>query len=482
MKPQKMFDVRVRFAPSPTGFLHIGGLHTVLYNFLFARHHGGVFILRIEDTDRTRVVPGGAENILKTLEWAGLKWDEGPYIQSERLEIYRKHAKELVEKGSAYYCFCTPDRLLAMRQEQEARKQPPMYDETCRSISAAEAVSRAGEGTASVIRLKIPEDGETIFTDIVHDEIRFKNQFIDDQILLKSDGYPTYHLANVVDDHLMEITHVIRGDEWLPSTPKHVLLYKAFGWELPQFAHLPLLLNADRSKLSKRTGDVAVEEYAKKGYLPEALVNFVALLSWNPSAEREVYKLDELIKEFDLKRINKTGAVVNFEKLRWLNGEYIRSQNLDELLENVKPYLKEAWVRSSSQEYLKAVLALAKDRLQIFGEINDLVEFFFETPKYEVELLRWKKMTNEMLISNLSLTLKELEAVAHSSWTKEELEHILKAMILREGCQTGEVLWPLRVALTGREASPGPFEVAGVLGKQETMMRIESAIQKARLL
>lgn len=470
--------VRVRFAPSPTGFLHIGGLRTALYNFLFAKHHGGVFLLRIEDTDRTRLVPGGLENILKTLEWAGIKWDEGPYIQSERLELYRQYAKELVEKGSAYYCFCTPERLEAMRQEQAARKEPPMYDKTCRQFSAREAEKKVGEGSAAVIRLKIPEGGETFFTDIIHGEVRFKNSVIDDQVLLKSDSYPTYHLANVVDDHLMDVTHVIRGDEWLPSTPKHILLYKAFGWTSPEFAHLPLLLNQDRSKLSKRTGDVAVEEYAKKGYLSEALINFVALLGWNPSAEQEIYTLEELIKKFDLKRVNKNGAVVNFEKLRWLNGQYIRKLDPEKLLNQVVEFLPAEWPRRTDRAYLRAVLQVVGERLEILDDFAELAAFFFVEPDYDVELLRWKKMDNVAVAVSLKLGAKELEGVGESEWTKEALEQILKAMIAREGRLTGEMLWPLRAALTGREASPGPFEVAAVLGKKETLARLDTAIGK----
>lgn len=487
--------VRVRFAPSPTGFLHIGGLRTALYNFLYARRHGGKFILRIEDTDQTRVVPGGLENILKTLQWAGLTWDEGPYIQSERFELYKKHAALLVEKESAYYCFCTPERLEAMRKAQIEAKQPPKYDGNCRELANDARAEELRKGTPHVIRLRVPEGGETLVTDIIHDEVRFENKLIDDAVLLKSDGFPTYHLANVVDDHLMEITHVIRGDEWLPSTPKHVLLYRAFGWQEPAFAHLPLLLNPDRSKLSKRTGDVAVEEYIAKGYLPEALVNFVALLGWNPRADQEIYTIQELTDTFALEHVNKGGAVVNFEKLRWLNGEYIRRMELPRLTTLLIPWFAEAKLLMKDESdrfiapglgeevsltYLQGVVSLARDRLTILGEIKELVEYFFvRVPVYDGALLRWKKMTKDDVHTRLTRLLSLLSDLPEDEWTKEKLEAAIKEIVTKEKLGVGETLWPLRVALTGREASPGPFEVAHVLGKTRTIERLTSAIKKA---
>ncbi len=500
--------VRVRFAPSPTGFLHIGGLRTALYNFLFVKRHGGTFTVRIEDTDRTRLVEGGIENILKTLAWAGLDWDEGPYldvhgkvfekgnkgpyIQSARLDLYKKYALELVEKGSAYYCFCTSKRLDAMRKEQEERKEPPRYDKTCAHISHDETQSYLASGSPYVIRLNVPASGETVISDIIHGDVHFKNELIDDQVLMKSDGFPTYHLANVVDDHLMEITHVIRGDEWLPSTPKHILLYNAFGWKPPQFAHLPLLLNADRSKLSKRTGDVAVEEYKNKGYLPEALVNFVALLGWNPSGDREVYTPDDLAHSFALEKINKGGAVVNFEKLNWLNGEYIKKLDAAALVEKAIPFLiKDGLLLPEEgsgaytavglgcevdQSYLERALELARERLEKLEDVSTLVAFLFTRETYDPNTLVWKKMTPETTRDRLCAVRSVLEIVSHDAWTKESLERILKEAIVRDALGTGETLWPLRVALTGRAMSPGPFEVAAVLGKEETLARIDSAL------
>ncbi len=488
--------VRVRFAPSPTGFLHLGGLRTALYNFLYAKRHGGKFILRIEDTDQTRVVPGGLENILKTLKWAGLTWDDGPYIQSERLKLYKEYAAKLVEKGSAYYCFCSSEHLEEMRKKQMAAKQPSMYNGNCRELTSAFREQAREKGTPHVIRLRVPRDGETVVREVIHGEVRFANKLIDDAVLLKSDGFPTYHLANVVDDHLMEITHVIRGDEWLPSTPKHVLLYRAFGWQEPAFAHLPLLLNPDRSKLSKRTGDVAVEEYIAKGYLPEALINFVALLGWNPRADQEMYTIQELTDTFALERVNTTGAVVNFEKLRWLNSEYIRRMPLADLVRALVPWMKEAGQieeakpdqffatglgEEVSWSYLEGVVSLARDRLSVLGEIKDLTEYFFvRMPTYEATLLKWKKMTKEDVVTHLERVRSFFAGLDAAEWRVERIEPLLKEIIAVEELGVGETLWPLRVALTGREASPGPFEVAGALGKTLVMERIESALELAQ--
>ncbi|MFA5091995.1 MAG: glutamate--tRNA ligase, partial [Candidatus Paceibacterota bacterium] len=346
--------IRVRFAPSPTGFLHVGGLRTALYSELFARKNGGVFILRIEDTDQARTVEGGIENIIRTLDWADIHTDEGPYldkrgklrekgdcgpyIQSQRLDIYRKYADELLANGRAYRCFCSEETLAAMREKQQADGGRTMYDGRCCGLPEAAVAEELRKGTPHVVRLRVPDEGVTAFDDEIRGRVEFANEQIDDQVLLKSDGFPTYHLANVVDDHLMGVTHVIRGEEWCPSTPKHILLYEAFGWRAPVFAHVPLLLNPDKSKLSKRQGDVAVEDYRGKGYLPEALVNFIALLGWNPSADREIYAKEELTAEFDLRKINKGGAVFNIEKLDWMNGEYIKKMSDGDLAEAALPF------------------------------------------------------------------------------------------------------------------------------------------------
>lgn len=466
--------VRVRFAPSPTGFLHIGSLRTALYDYLFAKKYGGEFILRIEDTDRTRLVEGGMESITRTLEWAGIKWDEGPYAQSERLDIYKKYAEQLLKNGSAYACTCSPERLEQVRQEQIARKEMPRYDRKCRYTEIGSPLQQRSN-LPHVIRLKIPEQGSTTFRDIIRGEVAFENALIDDQVLLKSDGFPTYHLANVVDDHLMKITHVIRGEEWLSSTPKHVLLYKAFKWRLPQFAHLPLLLNADHSKLSKRQGDVAVEDYIKKGYLPEALLNFVALLGFNPRADKELYTVDELIGEFDLTKVNKAGAVVNFEKLDWMNGQYIRQKSLDELVELALPYLG-----VENRELAKKILALERERLKKLSDLKEATEFFFvEQPRYEPGVLVWKKMAKKDVANNLE-GLREFLQQYSSAWEASTLEAQIKAWITKTGRGVGETLWPMRVALSGRAASPPPFEITEILGKARTLARLEYAIKVAK--
>jgi glutamyl-tRNA synthetase len=500
--------VRVRFAPSPTGFLHIGGLRTALYNYLFAKHNGGDFILRIEDTDRSRFVEGGTENIIRTLAWAGLEYNEGPYledgtvkqkgeygpyVQSERLEIYKKYAKELLKKDRAYYCFCTPERLEEVRQEQMAKKQPTMYDGHCKNLPKAEIKRLLDEGRPYVVRLNVPDEGVTIFKDLIRGEVKFKNQLIDDQVLLKSDGYPTYHLANVIDDHLMKITHVIRAEEWLSSTPKHILLYEAFGWISPQFAHLPLLLNSDRSKLSKRQGDVAVEDYAKKGYLRDALINFIALLGFNPSASQEIYITEELIEKFDLSKVNKTGAIFNIEKLDWLNNHYIKQTKDDDLFDLCEPYLEAANLISKkgkkiivtatkteiNKKSLLAIMALTKERLSKFDDIVYESRFFFEeTLDYPKDLLAWKDAPPAVTKKILTALLKFLFKLPDVDFERKRLEEKIIDYIKKEKFKNGDILWPMRVALSGRNKSPGPFEIAAILGKDAVLKRIKRAIEK----
>ncbi len=493
--------VRVRFAPSPTGFLHIGGLRTALYNYLFAKRNKGDFILRIEDTDRERLVLGGVENIINTLKRCGLEYDEGPekggkhgpYIQSERLPIYKKYVEELLEKGAAYYCFCTAEELAREREEQKQSELPTKYSGKCAGLIKSEVARRLLEKMPRVVRLKVPEKGTTVFNDLVYGKIEVENKNIDHQVLLKSDGYPTYHLANIVDDHLMQISHVIRGEEWLPSTPKHVLLYQAFGWESPQFAHLPLLLNPDRSKLSKRQGDVAVEDFLAKGYLPEAIINFVALLGWNPKGDQEIYELDDLIKYFDLTGINKSGAILNQEKLYWINGEYIRQKSLRELTDLCLTYFVEANLVKEEfgkfliiatgeiveRSYLEAAVALERERLKRLDEIPQLAAFLFvETLDYPAGDLVWKKSNAEAAKNNLAFLLEHLMALDKKYFFKDKLEKNIKKWLEEKGLATGDVLWPMRVALSGLRASPSPFDIAEVLGKEKTIKRITDAIKK----
>lgn len=479
--------IRVRFAPSPTGFLHIGGLRTALYNYLFARKNKGIFMLRIEDTDAERTVPGALENILHTLKICGLKYQGKPIIQSKRLAIYKKYAEELVKMGKAYYCFCAPQRLEQLRKDQAERGQPTMYDGHCRNKPRQDKTQKF------VIRLKVPREGMTEFDDIIHGRVQFENKLIDDQILLKSDGYPTYHLANIVDDHLMKITHVIRGEEWLPSTPKHVLLYQALGWELPQFSHLPLLLNPDRSKLSKRAGDVAAEDYLNNGYLPEALLNFIALLGGNPTADQEIFSLKELEKIFALEKINKSGAVFNLEKLDWLNGYYIRQKSLIDLTKLCIPYLiKSNLICQVKKQYhiaqtdenivfaqLKQIVGAERERLKKLADLPATTEFFFKDPSYEAQLLSWKGAGMEKIKGNLIALREFLSNLSEKDFQNEKkIEDKIKKFIEEKNLGVGETLWPMRVALSGRSASPSPFTIAAILGKEKTLSRIDVAIKK----
>ncbi len=490
--------IRTRMAPSPTGFLHVGGLRTALFSYLFAKKNEGKFILRIEDTDRQRTVEGALENIVQSLSdfniqadegpyWEGsvkVRGDFGPYLQSERLPIYAKHAQELINKKAAYYCFCTQQRLEELRKSQEAQKVPPKYDKHCLNLSAAEVESKLGEKQSYVVRLNVPANEKIIFEDAVHGKIEISSNDVDDQVLLKSDGFPTYHLAVVVDDHLMEVSHVIRGDEWIPSTPKHIILYKAFGWEIPIFVHLPLLLSKSRKKLSKRDGDVAVKDFLAQGYLPEALLNFVALLGWNPKTEQEIFDLPELVASFELEKINKSGAVFDLEKLDWINGMYIRKISTEELLEKLRPYLIQAGfnLEKYSKDYLLKVVQIEKERLKKLSEIGDRVKYFFSEPVYEKELLVWRKADAQdakIKLSQLMALFNTVEDIKLKD--AKELEAFLKSYIAENKYDVGSVLWPLRVALSGLQASPGPFEIIEVFSllenpKELIQKRLEYAI------
>lgn len=473
--------VRVRFAPSPTGYVHVGSLRTALYCFLFARHHGGVNILRIEDTDRSRYVEGAVENILRAMEWAGITFDEGPitggscgpYVQSERTEIYREHANTLIASGHAYPCFCTAERLDQVRKAQQSAGIPPMYDRLCRNLTKEESDRRIASGEPHVVRLRVPIGELVRFNDIIRGDIEFDSKTIDDQVLLKSDGFPTYHLANIVDDHLMQITHVIRGEEWLSSTPKHVLLYAAFGWEPPKFAHLPLLLNADRSKLSKRQGDVAVEDYRDKGYLPDALLNFVALLGWNPSASEEIFTIHELIRDFDLARVNKAGAVFNREKLDWMNAEYVRRKSPEELLPLVRP-LAEDRKFIVSDEYLLTVIRAMQERVRTLPDFVDFASYFF-VPPTEYEEKYKSKHWNAEAKERLAEILPRFEAA--EKWDHDTLEAIVRTYAEEKSISAGKLIHPIRLAVTGRGMGPGLFELLHVIGKPECLRRIRLALE-----
>ena len=483
--------IRTRFAPSPTGYLHVGGLRTALYSYLFAKKNKGKFLLRIEDTDRERYVADGVANILKSLYWAEVVPDEGvvlekeeitqkgkngPYVQSERLDIYKKHAEQLLAGDHAYFCFCTPERLTQLREQQTAKKMPTGYDGHCLSVDPEEAKKRAASGERSVVRLKMPKSGETIFVDMIRGEVRFKNELVDDQVLMKSDGYPTYHFAVVVDDHLMEITHIIRGEEWISSVPKHLQIYKYFGWEVPQMAHLPLLLNPDKSKLSKRQGDVAVEDYMKKGYLPQALVNFVAFLGWNPGTEKELYTLEELVEDFDFSKVGKTGAVFNVDKLNWFNKQYLKNLSNKELVKVAWSWLESPV--STDNKIIEQAIVLERERVNNLSELAEAANRIVTPPDYSADLLVWKKSNLEEVKNILPKLAEFMDTISVHDWNKEKLEEKIGEWVGQNGYSTGSVLWPMRAALSGQEKSPGPFEIAEVLGKEDVLNRLQSAVCK----
>lgn len=519
MKEPERKPVRVRYAPSPTGLQHIGGLRTALYNYLYARKLSGQFILRIEDTDQKRFVEGALENTLAFLRDFGLHYGEGPillsdkdtendsvgmlssrypgvyelgdkapYIQSERLDLYQKYANELVAKGSAYHCFCTEERLTALRERQEGAKLAPRYDRECLKLPAAEVKERRSHGEPSVIRFKIPEQGKFTVTDILRGAIDADTDVIDDFVLMKSDGYPTYHLANIIDDHLMEITHVMRAVEWLPSLPKHILLYQAFGWEAPQFAHLSIILGKDgKKKLSKREGDVSVDSFVAAGYLREALLNFVALLGWNPGngSTQEIFTLDELTKAFSLEHLNKAGAVFDRAKLDWMNHEYIVRKSDTEVLDLIKSgkFLdQKGWYAKApesykAETYLLKVLAIEKERLKTLAAFGEENQFLFVDPiEYPKEMLAWKGNAPEMTRAALEQALILAEGLTPIDWENRAL--LAEKFLAAAGEKRGDFLWPLRVALSGQERSPSPMDILWVVGRERSITRIRAALEK----
>ncbi len=478
-----MNKVRVRFAPSPTGFVHVGSLRTALYNYLFAKHNQGDFVLRIEDTDQSRYVEGAVDNLISTLDWCGLDYNEGPekdgdfgpYYQSQRNEIYNDHIKELLDKGLAYRCFCSSERLEELRNEQTKRNLNHKYDGKCRNLEKSESEERA-KNESFVIRLKVPENGETTFPDLIRGEVTFQNELIDDQVLIKSDGYPTYHFANVVDDHLMKISHVIRGEEWLPSTPKHVILYQFYGWELPEFAHLPLLLNPDKSKLSKRQGDVAVEDYKTKGYIPQAMNNFVALLGWNTDDDQEIFSMQELVECFSLERVNKAGAVFNKEKLDWMNGMYLRNLSDEEFLGLALDKLKKIGYDTGDDSKNKAIVLSFKERITTINDLKEKASLFFEDEisTYQPDAIEWIKKDSSEQVFKL---LKD-ELPKHSELNLDSFKMMMKEVQTKSGIK-GQDLWmPVRCAMTGMTAGPELPIVIEIFGKQKMINLINTVITK----
>jgi glutamyl-tRNA synthetase len=487
--------VRVRFAPSPTGRLHVGGARTALFNWLFARRHGGAFILRIEDTDQSRYVEGAVEGLLAALRWLGLEPDEGPetggpvgpYVQSQRLALYQRYAAELVERGHAYECYCTPERLRALRAQQEAAGQPTGYDRRCRFLTPTERARARAEAETRVIRLAMPLAGTLTFDDLVKGTVSFDLAKIDDQVLLKSDGFPTYHLAVVVDDHLMEISHVLRSEEWLPSTPKHLQLYRAFGWEPPRFAHLPLVLDEQRKKMSKRRGDqhgykVYVHEYREMGILPDAFVNHLALLGWSYDEQTEIFSRDELVRYFSLERVSPSGAIFSQEKLRWFNGYYINHiLTLEQLADAALPFLLDAGLVTEAagrpgtpeRAYLLAVLALEKERLKLLTEVTELGYFFRDAVTPDPAALVPKRLTPAQARAALvtaRMALAEWDFAALSD-EHEPLTALLDGL----GMRKGDLFMVIRVAVTGGTKSPPLFDTLRVIGKERVLARLDRA-------
>jgi len=471
--------VIVRYPPSPTGLMHIGTLRTLLYNYLFAKQNNGKIILRIEDTDQSRKVDGAVESLENLINWAEIYYDEGPIFQSDRVKagVYNKYVEKLLNTGHAYHCFCTSERLEKMRKQQQLEKKPPMYDRTCYKLSKQEVDNRINNGEKYVIRFLIPKDRNIEIKDIARGSVVINSNTVDDQVLMKSDGFPTYHLASVVDDHEMEITHVIRGEEWVTSTPKHILLYDAFGWKAPKFVHLPLLLNADgKKKLSKRQGDVAVEDFIKKGYLKDAIINFVALLGWNPGggSTKEIFSLKELEEKFDLKKIHKSGAAVDIKRLDWMNSQYIKKMSIEKLLEVALPFFKKNFPQITDKVFIKKVLTIEQDRLEKFTQVGLDNPFFFETLPLEKELLIWKDANDLETKKQLEKAFNVLNNVKELDWTRKNLTEIL---LKEAGDKKGEFLWPLRAALTSKKYSPSPMDCAWVIGKATTLDRIKRAIE-----
>jgi len=480
--------VRVRFAPSPTGYLHIGGARTALFNWLFARHEGGVFVLRIEDTDQARVLPGAVRAIYDGLSWLELKWDEGPdiggpaapYVQSERLPIYRGHIDRLLESGHAYRCFCTEERLAELRERQRLAKQPPGYDRRCRNLSPAEIDANLKAGMPFVVRMKVPLTGETRFEDVVRGVVVYENRVLDDFVLLKSDGYPTYHLANVVDDRLMKISHVIRGEEWIPSAPKHVLLYEAFGWkdEMPKFVHVPSILSPSGGKLSKRKGAAAVTDFEEMGFLPEAVRNFIALLGWSPGEDREKMTLDEMIRAFTLERINPKGAIFDENKLEWLNSEYLKALPADRLLPVVRPLLARAGLISQTEAderaaYVKRVIDLFKSRTHRTNDFVELAGYCFRDPDTFDEKAREKHWSDPDVPELLRLAADRFAGLPEfSAATTEETVRVLSE---ERGGAAAKLIHPIRLAVSGMSFGPGLFEVPEVLGRDAVVRRLRRA-------
>lgn len=487
-------DTRVRFAPSPTGYVHIGSLRTALYDFLYAKGKQGKYILRIEDTDRSRFVEGALENLIKSLEWAGVKHDEGvflengkivqkgnygPYIQSERLDLYKEYINKLLDKGLAYRCFCSKERLDKVREEQKKRGETPMYDKHCRGLSQEEIQNNLDEGKDYVIRLKIPEDEDVNFKDLIRGDIAINSKEIDDQVLIKSDGFPTYHFAVVVDDHLMKISHVIRGEEWLTSTPKQVILYNYFGWEVPEFVHLPTVLNKDKKKLSKRQGDVSVSDFKDKGYLPEALVNYLALVGWSPKGNNEIFSMEELINEFSFENVSKTGGVFDVEKLNWVNSQYIKNYDNEKLYKLIKPFVvKEELLNEeeylNKKDWLIKIIDLVKEKISYLEEIDSHIQMFMGKEVSADDEVK-EVLSNDGVRDLIHAFIKNLEAIEEVD--EEFTKNIFKKLQKETGAKGKNLYMPLRGAVTGQLHGPDMGKTFIILGKENIIDRLNYTLK-----
>ena len=468
--------IRTRIAPSPTGIAHVGTAWMSMFDLALARQTGGQFVVRIEDTDRTRFVEGAEEKIYEAFKWLGIDYDEGgekggpygPYKQSERLNIYREYIDQLLASGHAYHCFCTSERLAQMREDQRKAGELPRYDRLCRNLSEAEVNEKLNAGTPYVVRQKMPDEGSVGWEDAIRGHVEFDVRNVDDGVLLKSDGFPTYHFAVVVDDHLMKISHVLRGEEWISSTPKHLLLYQAFGWQPPVFAHMPLIRNADKSKLSKRKNDVSILSYREKGYLPEALLNFIALLGWSHPSGEEFFSFEEFLKVMSLDRIQKTGPIFDTKKLDWMNGMYIRKLPVEELIQRLQPYLPSDF----PQERMQQLLPLVLERLVTLKDIEELTSFFYRPIEVDAQLLS-RKSTPEVVTQQLGEVINAVSPL--EDWTHQRLEGVLRQLQEQHDYKKSQFFMMIRIAITGREFTPPLFETLAVLGKQLTLERLAAA-------
>ncbi len=469
-------EVKTRFAPSPTGFFHIGGARTALFNYLFSKKNEGIFVLRIEDTDKERSLPEYEKDILESLKWLGLQWDK-IYYQSQRLMIYEKYLDRLLEEDKAYYCFCSAEELQAQKQYQSSQGIAPHYTGKCAKLSRAKSAEYLKQGRPAVIRFRIAPK-KVVFNDLIRGKLEFDAGLTGDIVIAKNRQTPLYNFAAAVDDFEMKISHVIRGEDHISNTPKQILIQEALGFNQPQYAHLPLILGPDRTKLSKRHGTTSLNEFIKEGYLPEALVNFIAFLGWNPGDEREIYSISSLIKEFSLEKVQKSGAIFNIKKLNFLNGFYIRQKPLGALTELALPYLRQAGLvkeKNIDMTKLEKIILLYQERIKKLGEIPELIDYFFKKDiSYEKELLKWRQMTDKEIKNSLHQLTKTLEKIKEEDWQKNTLENVLLSEAEKTG-DRGRLLWPLRVALTGKQASAGPFEAAEILGKEQTLKRIKKA-------